>query len=431
MKTVLRKIIVCTAALGIALAVKSQETSGTMRLTLKEAQDYALQYNKMVQNSGLAVSQAQKKVWETISMGLPQMNATLDYTNMLGFKMNLFGMSMALEPTSTLQTTVSQLLFSGSYWIGVKMAKIGADVAEISKLQSELDIKQQVQTAYLSILVVEENRKILEMILSNIDLIYKSTEDMVRIGIAEQTNADQLKVQVGAIMNNIKSVERAVELSYNLMRFYLGTSMETEIILTESLEELMNLNNAVEILATPFDIYDNFNIQLMDKQVEIANKQIQLEYMSSLPTVVMFYNYTYKIKASTFDMTPQNIVGMQASIPIFASGQRLSKVQQAKIRRESAQNSLDLVSEQLFMQEKQLRFNLKNALETFELQRETLEVSQRVFESITRKYNQGVSSSLEVTTANTNLLQAQSAYISAMMNVIIAKTELEKLLNTL
>ena len=434
MKIRIEKFISCVVGLAISATIYSQapqEQAGTMRLTLKEAQEYALQYNKTVQNAGLSVSQAQKKVWETIAMGLPQMNATLDYTNMLGFKMELFGMSLALEPTSTLQATVTQLLFSGSYWVGVKMAKIGADVSETSKLQSELDIKQQVQTAYLSILTAEENRKILEMNLENIEILAKSTADMVRIGVAEQTNADQLKVQVGTIMNAIKSVERAVEMAYNLMRFYLGTTMETEIILTESLENLMNRGSAEETLATPFAINDNFNMQLMEKQIELANRQIQLEYASTLPTVALFYNYTYKIKASTFDMTPQNVVGMQASIPIFASGQRNSKIQQAKIGLEKAQLSREMVSDQMLMQEKQLRFNLKNAIENLDLQQETLEVSQRVFDSLTRKYNQGTASSLEVTTANTNLLQAQSNYISAIMNVINAKTELEKLLNTL
>ena len=429
-----KRIIGCVAGWAIAATIYSQtpqEQVGSLRLTLEEAQEYAQQHNKTVQNAGLSVSQAQKQVWETIAMGLPQVNATLDYTNMLGFKMELFGTSLALEPTSTLQATITQLLFSGSYWVGVKMAKIGAEMSETARLQAEKDLKQQVQTAYLSILTAEENHKILEMNLANIEILAKSTADMVRIGVAEQTDADQLKVQVGTIMNAIMSVERAVEMAYNLMRFYLGVGVETEIILTETLIDLMNIKSTEETLSTDFDINENFNFQLMEKQIELANRQVQLEYASSLPTIALFYNYTYKIKASTFDMTPQNVVGMQASIPVFASGQRNSKIQQAKIRRETAQNSRDLVSDQLLMQEKQLRFNLKNAMETLVLQQETFEVSQRVLESITRKYNQGMASSLEVITANTNLLQAQSNYISAIMNVISAKTDLEKLLNTL
>ena len=428
------KGLLCCVITSFAITTYSQTSQnnpGVMQLSLKEAQDYALMHNKTVQNSGLAVSEAQKKVWETISAGLPQVNATLDYSNMLGFKMSLFGQSIALEPTSSLQASVTQLLFSGSYWIGVKMTRLAKDMTETMKLQSELDIKQQTQTAYLSILVAEKNKEILEKNLENIKKLAQATEDMVRTGVAEQTDADQIKVQVGAVMNGIKSVERAVELSYNLIRFHLGVEMDTKIVLKETLEDLMNGKSAQETLTTGFDINSNFNIQLMDKQIELANKQIQMEQASYLPTIAMFYNYTYKLKASTFDMTPQNVIGMQASMPIFNSGQRRAKYQQAKIKYETANNNRDLVSEQLLMQEKQLRYNLNNAIESLELQEETYNVSQRVFDSIMRKYRQGVASSLDVTTANTSLLQAQSNYISAMMNVISAQTELEKLLNTL
>ena len=405
--------------------------SGEFKLSLKEAQEHAILHNKSVKNAGLAVSEAQKKVWETISMGLPQVNATIDYQNMMGFKMNLFGQSIPLNPTSTFQTSVTQLLFSGSYWVGVKMSKIGQEVSETLRLQEELEIKQQVRSAYLGVLVAEENKIILEKTLSDVESLAGKTADMVKIGVAENTDADQIKVQVASVMNNIKAIERGIELSYNLLRFHLGLDMSARIELTQTLETLMNVDTAQEVLSMDFDLEKNYNIQLLDKQLDLTNKQLRLEQSSTLPTVAMFYNYTYKLKASTFDMTPSNVIGMQASIPIFASGQRHSKIQQAKIKIETAQNSKTLVSEQLLLQEKQLRFNLNSALETYNLQKEALEVSQRVFESITRKYNQGVVSSLDVTIANTSLLQAQGNYIAAMNGVVAAQTELEKLFNTL
>ena len=177
------KGLLCCVITSFAITTYSQTSQnnpGVMQLSLKEAQDYALMHNKTVQNSGLAVSEAQKKVWETISAGLPQVNATLDYSNMLGFKMSLFGQSIALEPTSSLQASVTQLLFSGSYWIGVKMTRLAKDMTETMKLQSELDIKQQTQTAYLSILVAEKNKGILEENLENIKKLAQATEDIDR-----------------------------------------------------------------------------------------------------------------------------------------------------------------------------------------------------------------------------------------------------------
>jgi outer membrane protein TolC len=130
-------------------------------------------------------------------------------------------------------------------------------------------------------------------------------------------------------------------------------------------------------------------------------------------------------------MSPNNVIGLQANIPIFASGQRHVKTQQAKINLEKAQNSRELLTDQLLMQEKQLRFNLNNSIEALDLQKEAVDVSQRVFESVSRKFQQGTASSLDVTVASSDLLQAQTNYINAMMQVFTAQTELEKLLNTL
>jgi len=423
-------LVVCEHA-GAGFTSARSNDNNVLRLTVEEAKEYAVQHNKNVWNAGLSVSEAQKRTWEVISAGLPQVNASVDYTNMMGFSMSFAGFEIALPPTSNFQATVTQLLFSASYWVGIKMSKIGEEMTETTRLQAELDVRHQTQSAYYAVLVAQENREILEQNLKNLEAIAKTTEDLVRIGVAEQTDADQIKVQVLMMTNVIKSIERNTELAYNLLRFQLGVDGDTQIVLTQTLDDLMEVKNTNEILTMDFDVYDNYTVRLLEGQIDLANKQVSLEKASMLPTVAAFYNYTYKIAKSTFDMSPNNVIGLQANIPIFASGQRHVKTQQARINLEKAQNNRDLITESLLLQEKQLRFNLNSAIETLELQKEAIDVAQRVFESITRKYQHGTASSLEVTTANTSLLQAQGNYVNAMMDVFTAQTELEKLLNTM
>ena len=431
MKIQMKQLILSVMLLGMYGMVFSQGANEKqLRFTLKEAQDYAVMNNRTIINAGLSVSEAQKRTWEVISAGLPQASASVNYQNMMGFKMEFAGMSIPLEPTSNFQATVTQLLFSASYWVGIKMSKIGESMTETARRQAELEVKQQTQSAYYAALVTQENLKILEQNLINIERLAKSAEDLVRVGVAEQTDADQLRVQTLTMTNVIKSIERHIELAYNLLRFQLGIDADTEIVLTQTLEELMTAKNAHEMLSRDFDIDNNYNVQLLNGQIDLANMQIGLERASNLPNVAAFYSYTYKIKKSTFDMSPNNVIGLQANIPLFASGQRHVRAQQAKINLEKVQNNRDLVTESLLLQEKQLRFNLKSAVESLELQQEAMAVSQRVFESVTRKFQQGMASSLDVTTANTSLLQAQGNYINAMMEVFTAQTELEKLLNT-
>jgi outer membrane protein TolC len=304
-------------------------------------------------------------------------------------------------------------------------------MTEIARRQSELDVRHQTQTAYHAVLVAQENLTILEQNLKNIETIAKTAEDLVRIGVAEQTDADQLKVQVLMMTNVLKTIERHIELAYNLLRFQLGVDAATQIELTQTLDDLMAQKNAHEMLAKDFDLNSNYTVQLLDGQIDLANKQVSLEKAAAMPNIAAFYSYTYKIAKSTFDMAPNNVIGLQANIPIFASGQRHVRTQQAKIRLDVAQNNRHLLTEGLLMQEKQLRFNLNSAIETLELQKEAITVAERVFESVSRKFQHGTASSLDVTTANTSLLQAQGNYINAMMEVFTAKTELEKLFNTL
>ena len=426
------KIVIIIMLLGVfGRAFSQQANDNVLYLTVHEAKEYAVQHNRNVWNAGLSVSEAQKKTWETISAGLPQVSANVSYQNMMGFKMSFAGMEIAMPPTSNFQTQVTQLLFNASYWAGIKMSKKGEEMNETVRLQAELDVKHQTQSAYYMVLVAQENKKILEQNLKNLETIATTTEGLLSAGVAEQTDVDQIKVQVLMMTNVIKSIERNIELAYNLLRFQLGVETDTKIVLTQTLEDGCVLCRSDELLLKNFDLNNNYTLQLLEGQIDLANMKISLEKASTLPSVAAFYNYTYKIAKSTFDMSPNHVIGLQASIPIFASGQRHVRTQQAKINLEKAKNSRALVTDQLLMQEKQLHFNLNNAIETLELQKEAMDVAQRVFESITRKYQYGTASSLDVTTANTSLLQAQGNYINAMMDVLTAQTEIEKLLNAM
>ena len=130
-------------------------------------------------------------------------------------------------------------------------------------------------------------------------------------------------------------------------------------------------------------------------------------------------------------MTPKNVIGMQMNIPIFSSGGRKAQIDKAKIDYETALNSKELLTDQLLIQEKQLRYNLSSGMEEYENQKDNVEVSRRVYDNINLKYQQGLVSSLDLTTANNNYLMAETSYISALMQVLNAKLDLDKLMNKL
>jgi len=408
-----------------------------LSLSLNAAQSYAIEYNKVLKNAGLAIDAANKRVMETLAAGLPQVDASMNYNNFLGAEIEIkFGEGMdptriPFKPTSNFSITIGQLIFSGSYWIGLQTSRIYHDLTKSSYEKSELEILEQVALSYYTILVSEKSVDIILKNLDNIKDVYNKTNTMFAVGMAEIIDVDQLAVQVSLLENASKSVQRQTEMAYNLLRIQLGVTAETNITLTETLDEILTNIDLMTTLSTPLELTNNIDYQIMNTQQLLSKKQIDLERMNCLPTITGYYSNTQKVLKPDFDMTPPNLIGLQMSIPIFASGMRKARVDQARINYETTMNNKALLTDQLLIQEKQLRFNLTTALEQYESQKENVEVSRRVYNNLNLKYQQGLVSSLDLTTVNNNYLQAETNYITAMMELLQADLALNKLLNTL
>ncbi len=405
-----------------------------VRLSLDDARSYALEHNRNLINAGLGVDEAGEMLKEAISNGLPQLSATVDYNNFFGSTASLGlmpGMEIEFNPTSNLSVSVSQLIFSGSFFVGVQSAKLYKEVASTSKEKTALDVKSQVTQAYYLVLVSQQFRDVVASNLNNMEDLLEKTRSMVDVGIAEELDYDQLTVQYGMLEDGFRAANRQVELAENMLRLQMGLTADVAVVLTDPLEFLVADASIGESLAMPFSLDRNLDYQLMELQTGLAEKQILMEQSAYLPTIAGFYNFTEKLLKPEFDLTPNHVIGLNMSIPIFSSGMRRSRVNQARIGLEMAQNQKALVSEQLQIQEKQLRFNLQTALEQYERQVSNLEVARRVFQSMTSKYEQGLVSSLDLTTANTNYLQAENSYISSLLQLMEAQVAMATLLHSI
>jgi len=403
-----------------------------LSLDLEAAKEHALNYNRTIKNSGLAIDQSQEQLWATIAAGLPQINATVDYTNALGadisiqFNDSLPPSKIPIKPTSNFNLQVGQLIFNGSYIVGIQTAKLAKKLSEKNRVKTEQDVLSQVIESYYLVLISEESLKILESNVQNLDEVYRKTEPLVRVGMMEKVELDQLSVQVNSLKNAVRSAERQYEMAKNLLRVQLGVTADTELELTQSLADFLS-ENPVEGLDQSFVPEQNLDFQLLEVQEQMTEKQIDMQKANYLPTISGFYNYTEKILKPAFDMSPKHMVGLQMNIPVFSSGERRAKVRQAKIDLETMKNNKALMEEQLDIQYKQLQFNLRSAIESYEVQKKNVEVSREVYQNLRRKYEQGMISSLELTTADNNYLQAESEHLTSMLEVLQAQNALNTL----
>lgn len=457
-----------TGILGMVMlgmgGLRAQNTApSTLTLSLEQAQQYAVDHNYALQNASLEVKKAEASKWQTLASMFPQVKAGFDYQNMCGYEMNLGsrGSSMSsmipdsiniggmwlpislpssgdsessagipMNPNGTFSLTAS-IAVTGAQIMGVVLNDIALDMANISNIQSVQTTKSDVKSVYTSILVMEQTVQLLNSTLVNMEQLLQTTQASVAAGAAEQISADKFAVQVATLRNSINSTQRTLSMLYNSLLLQLGADVNSKLSLTTTLEELINVDRAAQLTMGSFNIENNYNYQLLQQSERLANAQNTMAWMDFTPTVSAYYQYsskTYFGKDEGFNMTPPNMIGASISLPLFQSGARIAKVKSAKIDLQEAMNSKQQAEDGLRIQYNQLCYDLVSAIESYQIQKENLDVTQRVFNNTAEKFKYGHASNLDVTTANSDILTAQSNYMQAVMSVINAQVALENLL---
>ena len=444
----MKRILITAAALILLVPARidAQGNAGELKLTIKEAQEYALMNNRVVLAARSDVQAAKAALWETISAALPQINASGSFMDNLKLMTTLLPGDFFGKPGEKVPVTfgsqfnssgsieASLLLFNAPLYIGIETTKLAQKLSEESLIRSELETKESVASAYFLILVSEKSLELLNGNIENLLETLKSTRAMFQVGMAEATDVDQMVSNLTMVENNRSSLERTIELNYNILRFQLGVPVTTVITLTETLESLTGQINVDALLSQDFDHTRNVDFKLVEGQQLISSLALKSQKASVLPTLAGFYSYGTNgmgDKVSELRWFPNSVVGVQISVPIFSSGQRYAQIKKAQINLEKAKTTKEMVTEQLLIQEKQLRYNLVNANLQYQNQLQNIEVSQRVYTSVENKYKQGIASSLELTQANSQYLQAENNYVSALLNLLQTKVALDKLLNNL
>ncbi len=427
-------------------AGKAQQETNELKLSLKEAQDYALSHNKMVINARSDVQASKAALWETISAALPQVNASASFTDNLKLMTTLLPGEFFGQPGTKIPVTfgstfnssagvdASMLIFNAPLYIGIETTKLAQKLSQQGLQKSELDTKESVSSAYFLILVTEKSLELLDGNITGLVETLKSTRSMFSAGMAESTDVDQMVSNVNMVENNRSSLERTIELNYNILRFQLGVPAATKVVLTETLESLTDEINVEALLSQDFDHKQNIEYKLVEGQEMMSSLMLKSQKASVLPTLAGFYNYGTNgmgDKIPELRWFQNSMAGLSLSIPIMASGQRYARIKQAQINLEKARTIKDMVAEQLLLQEKQLRYNLLNANLQYISQMENVEVSKRIYTSTENKYKQGMASSLDLTQANSLYLQAENNYVTALMNLLQTKVALDKLLNNM
>lgn len=430
----MKRLIISLITLLSCVSMMAQEEvskDSSLVVSLDEAKQYAVEHNRTVQNAGLSVKQAEAARWQAIASMLPQVSGTLGYTNMCGYEMSLAGMPVPMNPTGELGIKATMTI-SGQQILGSLISDLAKDMQDVAKAKTIQAIEANVTNVYVNILATQETVELLRKNMVNLETLYKMTENAVKVGSAEQIDADQLSVQVASMESAINNTDRAIEVLKSSLQLLLGVDASTEVVLSNKLDDILNVDEAMKLLSSELVLEENYDYALSKQQAELAKKQVTMKAMEYVPSLTGFYQYsakTYFGEAEGMNMTPPNTVGVTVSVPIWSSGVRAAGVTEKKLAYQAAQNTLADTEDQLRVSDRQYRYDLVSAYDNYQIQKRNIEVTQRVFDNMSKKFEYGYASSLDVTNTSTNLITAQQNYIQALTSMVNAHINLKNLLN--
>ncbi len=420
------------------------------QFSLKEAVDYAVSHHVQVKNAQIDVLNAEAKIKEIKAIGLPQLNGNIALTNnVLMQKMfipakffnpsaaegELIAAKFGVENSGFSSLGLNQLIFDGSYLIGLKASAVYKELSQKSLTQSKQQIAENVTKAYYGILVNDHRMGLLEANIGRLDSMLKDTRALNKAGFAEKIDVQRLEVQANNIKTEKENLSRLQELGYSLLKFQMSYPLEDPIELKDDLEKVRL--QYLEKSAAPFEYTNRIEYSILKTQENLAELDVKNVKSGYLPRVVFSGNYGANTGANAFgDLFRKQwydnaAITFSVQIPIFDGFSKKYKAIQSQNNLQKVRQSYDLLKASIDLQRNQSSISLRNALESLREQKSNLDLANEISRVSRVKYKQGVGSSLEVLNAEASIKESQVNYFTALYNALIAKVELEKANGTL
>ena len=424
-------------------AQTTKASTDTMRVSLKQAQDYAMQHGNTAANNALDNKITKWRTVEILAQGLPIISATGGIQNTYKIGTSLIPAKTFVPgspdgtylkfpqggtPTAaTLNLSVFVPIVDGRYVIGLKANKAFLAVAKEQTNVTEIQVRNSVANAYYAALVSEESRRIIDDNLKNVKQLKYETGELYKAGFSEELDLDRITLSQSNLESQMNEAIIRAELAKAVLKEQLGLEMSSPLVLTDSLEGLFKNNPTV--IDSTLDYTSRPEYKLLQLSNTIKGYDAMQTRFSGLPTISGYFNYgATNYLVSGYPWFPSGNVGLTLSIPIFDSYRTGSVYQQKKLTQLKAKNDMEHFKLQAELQLKAARTNYLNALTDFETQKRSIALAQKIYDRVKAKNKEGLASSFELAQAETDLTQTQGNYVNSIYNLLLQKTELDKAL---
>jgi outer membrane protein TolC len=478
MRKIYLLVTLILAAPVFARAQQSSQAASTpsaTSFTLDDAIKYTLENSPTVKNATLDERIADARVKETRGIGLPQVSGSvaLQHNQKLPRFFNQYsepqpgdtsGFSFIppmpgledgdvvaaqnifqLRSSGNASVSINQILFNGSYLVGLKAASTYRELSIKNSQQTKEQVVVQVTKAFYSVLINKDRIRLFDSNIERVESLLKTTRALNENGFAEGIDVDRIRVTLNNLNSEKNKFANLQELSLQLLKFQMGYPMEGDI---EVLGDIASLNvdeNVLNEYSLNWDYAKRSDYQVLQTNRELQNLAIRNKYAESMPSLAAFVNLGYSTQSNdisglfktntTAEFYPgfgadkwysASSFGVSLNIPIFSGLQRTYQLQQAKLSLQKIENGFTSLKSAIDLEIKQSAINYLNAVTTLKSQKENQGLAENVARVTKIKYEQGVGSNLEVTEAESALREAQINYYAALYDALVAKVDLDK-----
>lgn len=431
--------------LALVLFAQPLIAQDTIRFTLQEAIDYAMDHSADIKTAEWEITKARKDVKVTTASGLPQVNGSIRYTNYPAIPVQVipaefFGgnpgefidVRFGVENNMRAAIDVNQMIFDGRFFQGLKAASAFVDLTQKQLDRSKVEAKNQVAKAYYAVQVAQKNISILYDNITAINRLFTETKALYDNGFIEAIEVDRIELSKTNVENQLESAKRQKTLAVALLKFQMGMDIAQPFAIAQQLDDMQMADDALLTAAIDPSSRSDYKVLLLQEELGTINKKNLLAgYFPSLylfgtiETTAFRQEFNFYNSGQWFGA---GFVGVTLNVPLWDSGDKAGRIQkqEAELRQLSIQQ--ERLRNAISLELMQTQNNYQDALERLQDQKKTLALAEKIYRVAVTKYNEGVGSSLEVNSAQTTLFQTQSGYITTLYQVMVAKADLEKAL---
>ncbi|MBI1343239.1 MAG: TolC family protein [Terrimonas sp.] len=332
--------------------------------------------------------------------------------------------------SSNIGVSLTQLLFDGQVFVGLKARKTALEWSAKNTEITQENIKANIHKIYYQLLVSKRQIALLDANIALIEKLSKDTKLMYENGFVEKLDMDKQQVQLSNLNTEKRKALNGIETGFLGLKVLMGMPVKDTLVLTDSISDDLIKDGALEMAAYNYNDRPEFQYAALGKK--LAEFNIRRYQLSQIPTISLSGSYFKNAQRSKFDFFGKgdwftvSSINLNINVPIFNGFAMRSKIAQTQIELEKTNNQVEALKLNIDQEVLAAQLNFRSAIISMDYQKQNMELAEKVYNQTKKKYEIGTGSALEITQAQTDLKSAQTNYISALYDAIIAKVDYMK-----